>query len=194
MKFFLSAIMLIFLSTPAFSADSYFPENAFYARKDLNAIISNQFIKHLKAMNEPSLYKRSFFNKSDTYRFLWLRTFDKPVCIKLQIKSNGAGVLYAKMTDGAGGYDPGKLILNKTVQLSLAESSEFLKKVEQANYWEMPSNDHSVAGLDGSRWLLEAVQKNQYHFVERWSPKNGGFKDLALLLIKLSGISGEKVY
>jgi hypothetical protein len=42
-------------------------------------------------------------------------------------------------------------------------------------------------GFDGNWYLVETHSKNGYYLVDRWSPDNGGFKDVVDYLVSLTG-------
>jgi hypothetical protein len=103
----------------------------------------DQFAKYLTALGEPSLWQNSRTQATQSYRFLWLRTFDHPVAIRIDLKSDGTSVLTAKMTDGKGGYEPGKPILNQRRHLTSEQTSRFLRKIESDNFWKLSSTELS---------------------------------------------------
>lgn len=61
---------------------------------------------HLDAMEERPL-REAVSTGGEAYRFLWLRTFHRPVVIRV-VARNGQIVLETKETDGHGGYAPGR--------------------------------------------------------------------------------------
>ena len=145
---------------------------------------SEWYAKHLAALGEPPLY---FCNGGveESYRFLWLRTFHHPVVVRIW-KWGGAQFLNVKELDGAGGYAPGKLILNRTRELTADEWDEFTNLVEQSCYWRMPSEDEDLTGMDGAQWILEGIKQERAHVVDRWTPRSGSYHELCLYLLKLS--------
>jgi hypothetical protein len=56
----------------------------------------------LRALKEPSLFQLASNALSHSYRFLWLRTFNHPIAIRVDIKPAGTGALTTKVTSGAG--------------------------------------------------------------------------------------------
>src|SRR4051794_37575604 len=74
----------------------YFPPRAFVLesppgdRKDISGSLADGFSRHLRAMNEPSLWKSSHGDKGpSTYRFLWLPTWGHPVAVRIERTNNG---------------------------------------------------------------------------------------------------------
>ena len=149
--------------------------------------------KHLEAMDEPSLWKQRKDGRH-TYRFLWLRSFHKPICIRLTINRDGGAILFAKRTSGQGGYEPGVLVDYKTKALKVDRVKQFLEKIESIDFWALPSWDKEALGIiDGASWILEGAKDGKYHVVERWGSE-GDFTDTALLLIEYSDLEAENIY
>jgi hypothetical protein len=147
--------------------------------------------KHLEAMDEPSLWKQRKDCRHN-YRFLWLRTFDKPICIRLTINRDGGAILFAKRTSWKGGWDPGVIVDYKTKALQAHRVNQFLEKIESIDFWELPTCKKEGC-IDMARWILEGVRDGKYHIVHRCSP-GGDFADTALLLIKYSDLEVENIY
>jgi hypothetical protein len=143
---------------------------------------ANWYAKHLIALKEPSLWESSKVEKTTSYRFLWLRTFHHPIVIRIDVNIDGTSLLTTKMTSGAGGYGPGRLIQNETRTLSREQTKWSLEQIEGHNFWKAPSvqNDR---GVDGSQWIVEGVRDGAYHIVDRWSPKDGEIRALGLFMV-----------
>ena len=145
-------------------------------------------------MNEPSLWQASSNEDMHAYRFLWLRTFDAPIAIRLEIDSEGTGLLFAKSTDGKAGYWPGNLVTDDVHNLTTDQIDGFFGKLDQAQFWQLPSTDYSQQGFDGADWVVEGVKDGRYHVVVRWLPGGTPFRELALHMVELSGLKVDKVY
>jgi hypothetical protein len=165
------AICIAFSS--ATLAQQYFPDRAFEDDDDkLNDFRVRWYSDQLNALEEPSLWEASRNSKpAQVYRFLWLRSFHHPVAVRLEVGEDGIGTLTAKMSNGAGGYKPGKLIENHTRAISKNEIQKLLTKLASPDYWRLPSRDSNQFGLDGAEWIIEAVRDGKYKIVKRWSPK-----------------------
>lgn len=147
------------------------------------------YARHLRALREPSLIDASKNPKTHVYRFLWLRSFHSPIAIRLVVRENGSGFVVFRRTSGKGGYEPGRLVVNRTKPLSRRDVSWFLGLMEEQNFWELPTTerDPDIITLDGAQWIIEGVKQGKYHVAERWSPEKGPVRNLALTLIQLSG-------
>ena len=86
-----------------------------------------------------------------------------------------------KVTDGAGGYEPGKLIQNQSRQLSKGHVQWFLEAIEEQKYWSLPTSGGGH-GLDGAQWILEAVRDHKYKVVDHFTPERGPIRTLGVMM------------
>lgn len=157
----------------AVPAVQYFPDGVFGSTTSQHRFRTEWYSKHLTAMREPSLYQLAQQDASaEAYRFLWLRTFDHPVCVRLTVRKDGTALLTSKEMDGHGGYAPGRLKLNKTTAISRDRTDWFRGQFEKRAIWNLPTR-LSADGLDGAQWIIEGVKSGRYHIVDRWSPGTG---------------------
>ena len=106
--------------------------------------------------------------EKEIYRFLWLRTFHNPIVIRIE-KNEKEFKLYWKRSNGEGGYEAGKIVENKSIELSKKQWSEFKKFLKNSNFWKNPSikNDEDIIQVtDGSQWVLEGIKDYEYHISE----------------------------
>ena len=107
---------------------------------------------------------------------------------------NGSYFLFVKSTNGAGGYEPGKIIENKKLPLSNEIATKLINKLEnECNFWQQPSKQ-DIIGFDGSQWIFEAVTNKKYHVVDRWSPESGCFYEFGRELMALSKVEISEIY
>jgi hypothetical protein len=172
---------------------TYFPYNIFSDRKDIHDFAVSWYTKYLKTLKEPSIYKQRDISNKKVFRFTWLRTFDEPVSIRLEIKPDGSGIIFAKKTYGAGGYEVGRIKKNKKKKITKEKIDEFLKLIEEKNFWDLPSTDDSL-GIDGALWMIEGLYDQKYHLVERWSPKTSAVREIGLFLLDLNGLKVREIY
>lgn len=152
-----------------------------------SAIFSiNWYSKHLKALREPVL---SDTLPTKVFRFTWLRTFNNPIVIGIE-NYNDTVTLYWKVSDGAGGYEPGKIIENKSKTLTLKKWSGIVNKINAIDFWNLPSTENEILGTDGAQWILEGKVLGKYHVVDRWS--GGEIRKICLELINLTDLKIKK--
>jgi hypothetical protein len=168
----------------------FFPPLSLGSENDFHAFMEGWFAGHLVSMGEPPLYPPCP-EGTTVYRFLWLRTFDPAVAIRVTRSSEEARVI-AKKTNGLGGYEPGDLVENRERVLSEDEWRLLADKVAEVSFWDLESN--AAMGLDGSEWILEGVRNGKYHFVYEWSPKKGPIRELGTAFLEVSKLSESPIY
>ena len=137
-------------------------------------------------MKEPILNNHE--GDIETYRFTWLRTFSKPITIRIQ-KSKDSIYLTSKILSGLGGYDPGQIITDTTIVLTPDNWNQVLTKIDQIHFWKLPAVEE-YRGNDGAEWIFEGYSPlDSYHFITRWTVAKGSdYRNLCLYLLSLSGI------
>src|SRR6266513_5488624 len=98
--------------------EPYFPKGVFSDDSQHDLFAANWYLKHLKALAEPSLLHLSKNPALESYRFFWLRTFHHPVIVRVDVRAGDAGELTSKVASGKGGYDPGHLLENTSRPLT----------------------------------------------------------------------------
>lgn len=155
------------VGTPcAAAATSVFPDSALRTRE-------GWYAPQLRALGEGRLCTLPA-GVTEAYRFLWLRTFHHPVAITVERRAEGAR-LRAREADGAGGYEPGRLVVDTSLALSADEWREIGRLVGDTQLWarEAPAAQDE-SGLDGARWIVEGVADARYRAVDRWTPDARG--------------------
>lgn len=136
----------------------------------LGAFVACWFTQQLDSLGERDLW--SVRRGPDTLiRFLWLRTFDRPVAVRVA----GHGTQWEaiiSVADGKGGYDPGHLVRKDTVPLGRSQVDSLLGLLSLARFWTTPTLDPQP-GNDGAQWVFELLAGTRYVVRQRWSPKEG---------------------
>ncbi len=150
-------------------------------------------------MGEPALSQLDD-QVAEAYRFLWLRTFHQPVALRLQ-STGGLKTLVVKQLSGAGGYQPGVLVVDAVIEIEDQDWDAFKRLLDHSNYWQLSETNEAVSGADGASWVLEAVRDGQYHIVDRWSPdekhsskEDLKFRDACRYLLELSDLNIQEMY
>jgi hypothetical protein len=178
-------ILILLSSTAASVAQSpYFPPGSFDDSFRVGPSLSETYSKYLGALEEPSLWSLSKSGKDQSYRFLWLRSFDPPIAVRVDVKADGTSRLTMKMRNDAGGNASRELARSDTYSLTREKTTWFLGKIEENKFWELPTVDRSRMGLDGAAWVIEGVKDGSYHVVDRWSPDNGPVRVIGLLMLQ----------
>jgi hypothetical protein len=150
------------LETPTMGNEAFFPPKVLAQDQPGNQFRNNWYSKHLRAMKEEPLYSPDG-EWVESYRFLWLRSFHNPVAVRIW-KCGSVRFVSVKELDGAGGYDPGKLKLERKRELTPDEWREFMRYLEDSCYWQLPTQDDTI-GFDGAQWIFEGVKGGRYHVV-----------------------------
>jgi hypothetical protein len=168
---------------------SYFPQDAFSTKRGNNKLIINWYSKHLKAMGEPSLFSTKEPN-TEIYRFLWLRSFDPSLAIRIQKSGNSNLLTLKQLNENGGSSNPSNLKLEKTKNITEDEWTTFIHYLYQASFWTGITRSESTKedGEDGAQWVLEGVKNEKYRVIDQWSPETGDFREACLYLVKLSGL------
>lgn len=180
------------LPLPIDSATFYFKTKPNWQDTTINAVdsfVNSWYSKMLFSLQEPVL--KNYNGDKEIYRFTWLRTFNHPVSVRLE-KQGGIVKLFSKVCDGAGGYEPGKIIVDTTINLTKKQVDTTNIKLDNANFWTLQTESREDNGLDGSEWIIEVFKNNKYHMVVRWTPEKGtAFRAIGEYLISISQIKNE---
>jgi len=172
----------------------YFPPGVFDKSPQKDESAANYYGRFLKALHEPSLWELSRQKpEAEVYRFLWLRTFHRPIAIRLVVRKSGSGWINFHMTSGKGGDQPGRIARYSISWLTKNRTQSFLMELDSVDFWHLPTcaSDQNPAKPDGAHWVVEGVKNGQYHLIERWSPEPPDpVREIGLLAIKLGRIRG----
>ena len=181
---------------PKDSLTFYFPQST-----DPDSGFLKTYSPILHSFGEPILY--NYYLNKDVYRFLWLRSFDKPVVFILT-KLNDQVTLTTKVLEKLEVPDiekvgdtfiavqadrKGDILYNKTKALTLKNWDAFEQLIQQASFWERPVHSGGITGKDGIVRIMEGHLRDRYWFVENHSINNI-FQEAEIYLIKLSGLRG----
>ena len=191
----IAAIAVQLATSARVTPTDYFPPGSLDETPQSSQFRKQWYSDQLRALKEPSLWELSKTQRTQTWRFLWLRSFDQPISVRLDVSHDGTGVLTTKAASGQGGYKPGRLVTNKTRALTKEETTSFLVRTDEQGFWSLPvyemprkgvgpNGEPTVEiGLDGAQWILEGVNDGQYHVADRWSPKNGPVRTLGIMML-----------
>lgn len=176
-------IMVLLVAILSASAQhEFFPKYAFADDPGNDQFLSDWYSRELRILDEPSLLSLAKDASSESYRFLWLRTFHHPVVIRVDLRADATGILTTKVADGAAGFPhtANHLIENVSRPLSREDTQSLLGRIKKTDFWTLPSHVDDRRGTDGSEWIIEGVKNGKYHVISRWSPHAGGVRKLGL--------------
>lgn len=151
---------------------------------------------HLRAAEEPSLYLESqapHAPGSATLRFTWLRSFHAPIIVRIETRGPDRQQLIAKQLSGAGGYAPGTINRRVDRPLTASEGRRLEELLVRTRLLALPPKVCD-GGLDGAQWIIEAADRNGYHFVNRWTPREGAVREVGEYLLGLTGWNVAPIY
>lgn len=153
------------------------------------------YSSHLSAAGEPSLLEavNQEAPRQDIYRFTWLRSFDKPIVVRIEQAKSGALLMTASRLSGMGGYVPGSVEARIVRGLSQDEANQFRRALSAANGLRLRAVSCRW-GYDGAKWIFEGVDRRRYRYVQRWSPDQGSVRALGLVMLSFTGWEIEPVY
>ncbi len=125
----------------------------------------------------------------ESYRLTWLPTFHSPTVIRVW-RSDNKYFIVTKRLSGMGGYGFGYLNVEQTRSLTETEWHNFVNRLNQSSYWEIPSTIDEPMPMDGAAWMLEGLRGGNYHFVHRISPSEE-LSEIIRHLFNLTGIETE---
>ena len=174
----------------------YFPQYTWEVNKDslIEKILPNQFdtsavklfTEFLIKANEPILFNQE--TTSEIYRFVWLRTFDEPIIIRLDRKNNIYKITW-KIFEGKAGYGIEGVKMHNKRALTSEEWFKFIDLLNSSTFGKKSFSRNIMPPEDGSEWLLERINKKVYCAASANSPSKGPFYSACMYLIELTNIT-----
>ena len=153
----------------------------------------------LRAMNEPRVYGSAEAAGDEVYRFLWLRSFDPLMAVRIEYRELRY-TLTIKILEGMHGFPPLPLAFSDEREVSKAQGEGLGQLLAKAQFWSSPPRGDRM-GLDGASWILEGAQPGRYHVIHRWSPLEDGddamFRSACVYLLEMAGgggVRGHEIY
>jgi hypothetical protein len=170
------SLLLIFILAPTALAQSpslCFPRGSFSPTPRWDREEAKYMARYLQLLGEPCLFPLHSDPKPEVYRFLWMRTFNPPVSVRLDIQADGTGKVTVTTMQGESGF--GSTLKGPTTVTSRLVGADevvrFRELFRKTGFLTIPSIVRGdQQGTDGSDWRIEAVIAGQYHTASRWSP------------------------
>lgn len=143
----------------------------------------------LSDLKENCIYDADISTNKIIYRFTWLRSFHKPISIRIE-KSDGGIMLYWKLGKGAGGYKPRGLKSSGKKKLKISEWTEFTNLVSAVGFDSLRNQEY-VPMNDGATWTLERKTFNDFKAHDTNEPSKE-FTNACLYLLKKTSIKVKK--
>lgn len=177
-------LLLFLLTTSIATATDYFPQGSLGSSAEIHKFKAGWYTSYLQALGEKPMFGFDIPKNIERYRFIWLRTFHRPVVMRVEVKE-GSGTLIVKVSDGTGGFERGKLVREETRALSPRDLEIIRAHFRVQDFFALPSFDEKNAGADGSEWIIEAQVRGRYHVVTRWTPEDGAVRRIGMNLLEI---------
>lgn len=165
----------------------YWPPGTFHEDEERDLFLQSWYGAQLCAMGVSSLEAPA---GERALRWTWLRSFHPAIAITVITAGDGAMLTWIELR-GAGGYEPGLIQLQGAREISARDLASIEALVAEIDFWSLPTTVDR-GGLDGSQWIVEVVESDRRHVVDRW---NGGeLEPLGRRLLKIAGLRGQRVY
>ena len=140
--------------------------------------------KLLEKLHEPELTELNKDANAEVYRVMIFPTWGNLVLVRVQ-RHGELYSLSARRLDGQAGFETGKLIESKDVELNGEDSKTLETLIANLNFFQFAADD-KVIGTDGDEWTIEGVSRGKYHIAERWcaadyNPAKRGLKPFLAL-------------
>lgn len=169
---------------PVDTFGQFFPEE--FRRKGSDSRHREWYSAQFRAMEEPSL-SCGDAGEAESYRFLWLRSFNQPIAVRVRHTSARTVLVAVALVGGPpNGSGPSEVERKIEKELTPVEWKRIETAVERITLWRLPTEDGSPPGTDGSRWIVEGRSSADHHVVDRWN--GGNLKDFGLMMLELSGL------
>jgi len=186
----------VFYNSPC---SSFYQDCAFNPVPGYPDVIKGWADRALSALGETCLPPETE-EPREAYRFLWLRSFDPPIAVRIEEREGRFFVLGKTVSEErvrlwtSPPPPMGSAAIAFGVRpLTVPEIEHLHALLESAAFWSMPTSPRRDSGNDGSEWILEGWRNRQYHVVQIWSPLEPGkflpFAHLCQLMVNLSGAS-----
>jgi hypothetical protein len=126
------------------------------------------------------------------YRFLWLRTFDKPIVVTLTSLGDGQVEVRSKVFSGRSGFDMGRIERHESTTCGPGAAAALMADLDDLLPL-VPEYDGDF-GADGAEWMIDGLSGGRYFVVHRWTPESGWVRHMGLRFLEVAGIEGEKIY
>ncbi|MBE7042386.1 MAG: copper amine oxidase N-terminal domain-containing protein [Ruminococcaceae bacterium] len=104
------------------------------------------------------------------YRVTIVHPYRIPSFFRMEIQSDGTGMLYRDIHNRRISPFGGDAVESKQTELSKEQVNEFLDKLEEMNFWELEETIDRT-GYDGYEVYFEGLFQGAYHTIYRWCPE-----------------------
>ena len=124
--------------------------------EDLDEFERVWYSKHLNAAREKSIVAPT---DGVVVRLTWLRSFHSPIVVRINCAARCT--ITGKRLNGAGGYEPGRIVERRVDRLTDSEAQELYRLVALANLSD-PMPESEILMMDGAMWVIEVANRDGY--------------------------------
>jgi hypothetical protein len=106
----------------------------------------------------------SYKGDGDFIRFVWLRSFENPVVVRVNRFSD---TVYANIKELGRREEELYVVKDTMILLGPGNWQEFSRPLEQHRFWDSPPEPASKE-MDGATWYLECKSGGKYRVIEGW--------------------------
>ena len=154
------AIGLAAPAARAESAEQYFPSGTWWSpgskwsQEKSDAVYQDWFGSQLAAMQEAPLWTATKADASgDVIRLLFSPTFLRPSVLRLTKAGTGDYLYDFRQSDGAGGYDPGQLVVQDQGRLTRDQADQFEGLLAEVQPLTLDPDVTGKPDADGNSWV-----------------------------------------
>ena len=169
-----------------------------HARAD--SFIYAWYSRELVSLGEPRLIDAAAHDDDEAYRFLWIRSFDPVVAVRVQLLHDGRPIAIVSQTAHSAAFELSPRTRRDTIPLSASDWQGLRTTLEREHFWTMPPTNPEPGGLDGAQWVIEGLRGGRYHIADRWTPSDTGtgapMRRTGLRFIRLGRVNAapERIY
>jgi hypothetical protein len=150
----------------ALTDDSYFQIKTKGGTEGVTAFEAQWYGKCLERMKEPRLPELATNVNAEVYRMTIFPTWGNAIAVRVSRRGESYS-LSARRLNGQAGFEAGKLVEEKDIELGAEDSKALEVLVQNLNFFQF-STDDGFIGTDGDEWILEGVSGGRYHVAKRW--------------------------
>ncbi len=173
----------------------FFPISTKPGQSGLARLRAEWCAENLRRMGEPSLLRASAVSSSRIYRLIVLPTYGNAISVRVTQRGDIYQISSRRLS-GNSGFETGRLVEEKDVSLTAADSRTLDSLFSSLNFFGLPTEGATPLG-DADEWVLEAAVDGKYHVVMRCcisyqltkEPSLGAFVELCKFLISKSGLT-----
>lgn len=176
----------------------------------------SSYCDQLTAMHEPAIPSATHPDSTEIYRLLWFRSFHPLVIVRIDMRSDGSGlltlhadrtILSEKQLESRQSAQP----IDSIRTISSEQVAEFRRLIGHQDFWNVPSQFHLDMGFgpfatpipkeqqivvsDGAEWVIEGQKGSRYRVTGDEGValgEDGPVQQIGLAMIKLAQITNPQ--